>query len=416
MRVLIASVLGWLAAIGTTIVLLMAPSAVPAQPPAQCHRGESVTAFGEWFAPAVQLDSGARSAAKLVPDGVSAKAAAVRLQINVSAPPGQSWSLVLRDPSLSILAILDERDFAGGATQWTGRLESPRVGAELVGGGSGVRVAFVSGMALPKNSAGVNVFSTQSAVPNWVDPFQRPEATYRRAAEAVGMLVTGAQTVGQDGVPRKGAWCCSGAMLTSDIYITNWHCGGATGIPEQAYWNEQVCANAVLDLGWHEQVTARRQYACSAVLHQDRRLDYVLLRVRPIIGPGAATGRAPPVPVSRELPADNGIFMVHHAQCKPKLVSYSGCQIVNRSRRAWTDPATATSGPDITHRCDTEPGASGAPVFDGRGRMVALHHLGFEGGGPQCPSDRLNKATTMASILDDLRSANPALFAELGQP
>ncbi|MFS0736859.1 serine protease [Sphingomonas sp. 1P06PA] len=389
-----------------------------AQPAAQCSKGESVTSFGEWFSPAVTLDVATRSARKLVPDAAAANAVGVRLQIRVTAPAGQRWSLILRDPALRVLAILDERDFAGegSATQWTGRLESPQVGAELVGGGAGLRAAFVAGMALPRNSAGVNVFSAQSATPNWVDPYTRPEIIYRKAAEAVGMLVTGAQQIDEQGIPRKQSWCCSGAMLTSDIYITNWHCGGAKGIPDAAYWNQDICANTVLDLGWHEQTAARRQYACSAVLHQNRRLDYALLRVRPIVGPGAATGRAPPLPVSRVLPAGNAAFLIHHAQCKPKLVSFSGCEIVSRSHRAWTDDRSATSGPDITHRCDTEPGASGAPLFDTTGRMIALHHLGFEGGGPQCPTDRLNKATTMASIYDDIGAARPDLLAELTAP
>jgi hypothetical protein len=250
--------------------------------------------------------------------------------------------------------------------------------------------------------------------PNWADPYEeRPELLYRQAAEAVGMMVTGAQTLDAQGVARKGTWCCSGAMLTSDIYITNWHCGGTSGVPDEGYWNDQVCANTVLDLGWHSGVPARRQYACERVLHQNKRLDYALLRVRPIVGPGAATGRALPVKISTDLPSGNQVFMVHHAQCKPKLVSFNRCDISGRSHRAWTDPTSLTSGPDLTHTCDTEPGASGAPVFDTSGRMIALHHVGFQQGGPQCESDKLNKAVTMASIMADLQTAKPTLHAEI---
>lgn len=401
-------------------VLLALPSRpAPAQPAPQCAAGESVTAFGEWFSPDVRLDAQTRIARQLVPQ-LGAATVAVRLQIAATSPSGARWTLVLREPKLRILAILSEQDFArgGASAQWTGRLESPQVSAELVGGGPGVRIAFVAGMALPRNSEGVNVFSSQVAGrPNWADPYEeRTEILYRQAAEAVGMMVTGAQTLDAQGIPRKGTWCCSGAMLTPDIYITNWHCGGAKGVPDEAYWNDQVCANTVLDLGWHSGVPARRQYACERVLHQNRRLDYALLRVRPIVGPGAATGRALPVKVSMELPAADQVFMIHHAQCKPKLVSFNRCDIEGRSHRAWTDPLDRTSGPDLTHTCDTEPGASGAPVFDTSGRMIALHHVGFQPSGPMCQSDRLNKAVTMASIYADLQAAKPALHAEIIKP
>jgi hypothetical protein len=150
-------------------------------------------------------------------------------------------------------------------------------------------------------------------------------------------------------------------------------------------------------------------------LHQSKRLDFVLLRVAPIVGPGAATGRALPVTFSRDLPAapQNDIFLVHHAECRTKRVSFSNCRIKDRSYRAWTDLNTVVSGPDITHTCDTEQGASGAPVFDSYGRMVALHHLGFERDGPQCQSDNINKAVQMSAILDDVQKANSKLFSEL---
>jgi hypothetical protein len=396
----------------------MLPAAAAAQPAApQCGSGEAVTAFGDWFTPGVTLDVTTRSAGKLFPGTPAADTAAVRLQIRVTAPAGQQWSLVLRDPALRVLAILDERDFdgTGGVTQWTGRLEASQVSAELIGGGPGLRADFVSGTALPRSSQGASVFSIQGDAPNWQDPYQRPEQVYRRAAQAVGMLVTGAQSPDPQGVPRKRSWCCSGAMLTPDIYITNWHCGGTGAMPDEAYWNDDVCASTVLDLGWHEGTAARRQYGCRAVLLQDKRLDFVLLRVRPIIGPGAATGRALPVSVARALPPapQDDVFLVHHAQCMTKRVSFAGCRIVSRSHRAWTDPPTAAAGPDITHRCDTEQGASGAPLFDTSGRMIALHHLGFDGGGPNCASDRVNKATMMSAILDHIRDTRPDLLAEI---
>lgn len=401
-------------AIALASIAITVPPARP-QTPRQCVAGEAVTQFGEWFSPNVTLDGQTRVVSKLVPQ-LAKPAVGVRLQVSAASPAGQSWSLILRDPQARVLAILTEQDFGDDRpdAQWTGRLESAQISVELVGGGPGLRLSFPSGLALPQSSAGQNVFSAQGATPNWKNVYERLELTYRKAAEAVGMMVTGAQTLDPQGIARKSSWCCSGAMLTPTIYITNWHCGGQTGMPDANYWDAQVCANTILDLGWHEGPTARRQYACVKVLRQSEALDYTLLRVRPIIGPGGATGRAPPVSIAATPPAANDpVFMVHHAQCKRKLVSFSGCSIGRTGYPGWTQAPDAATGPDLTHNCDSEPGASGAPVFDAAGRMIALHHLGFQRAGPQCTGDRMNKAVSLASIYQDVQVADAQLHAEL---
>lgn len=416
LTILIALCLG--IAVGLAIVF-PAQRAV-AQPGAnQCGgNAEMVTKFGEWFAPGVDLDAQHRTSPAIVND-LTKPAVAVRLQLKATSPAGARWSLILRDPQLRIVAILTEEDFkaAGTSSQWTGRLEATQLSAELVGGGPGVRIQLLAGMALPANSAGMNVYSAHDpSDPKWTDPYSRPETKFWTASQAVGMLVTGASSAGPDGVTHKESWCCTGAMLTSTIFITNWHCGGMAGVPDGAFWNEAVRSNTLLDLGWHKGTQARRQYGVEALLHASKPLDYALLRVRPIIGPGAATGRAPPVTVNPTPPARGNAFIIHHAACMPKLVSFDQCTIEDPDHRGWTDPASATSGPDITHKCDTEPGASGAPVFDMSGRMIALHHLGYEKSGPQCKSDELNKAVTLFSIYADLRNAAPAVYAEVTAP
>lgn len=383
-----------------------------------CSGGEALTtAFGEWFTPQTDISPQLREVRRIVPS-LTGQAVAVRLQIMATSPGSQRWTLVLRDPDQRILSILSEQDFGlargGSSTQWTARLEAAQVSGELVGGGAGVKISFAAGMALPRDSQGTNVFSSQTNQPNWTDPFTSLDGVHKRATEAVGMLVSGMKMPDAQGVLRETSWCCSGAMLTSDIFLTNWHCGGPNTLPESLYWSNQVKANGIVDLGWQSGSAPRRQYAITAVLHTSERLDYALLRLRPTVGPQGATGRALPVKVGRVLATTNQIFVVHHAQCRAKLLSHN-CTIENRNFRAWTDPLNAMTGPDLTHRCDTEPGASGAPVFDVAGKMIALHHLGFQkaGAGGQCPSDKLNKAVRIESIYADLQQTKPALFAEL---
>ena len=405
----------------SAVILTSHSAPVLATSPGVCTSNEALrTKFGEWFSASVPLGGATTKARNIVP-AVRITVAAVRLQIKATSVAGARWSLVLRDPAQRVLAILTEEDFGlapgGTSTQWTGRLETSQVSAELIGASPGVSLVFVSGMALPSKTDGSSVFSIQSDRPQWQDPFQAPtNVAYEKAAEAVGMLVTGTKLPDQQGIPQNETWCCSGAMLTSDIFVTNWHCGGAGALADGAYWNTQVQSNGIIDLGWQTGKAPRRQYSVVKLLRANERLDYALLRVRPTIGPGGATGRAVPVTVETSLPAaGDEIFLIHHAQCQMKLVSYAHCKVAGVSYRAWTDPITAGSGPDLTHQCDTEPGASGAPVFDIEGRMIALHHLGFQqpAAGAQCQSDKLNKAVSMASIFADVQQGDAALYSEL---
>ena len=119
--------------------------------------------------------------------------------------------------------------------------------------------------------------------------------------------------------------------------------------------------------------------------------------------------------IATALPTGDDIFIVHHAQCLTKQVSARGCTIDKRSIPGWTDDSSTVTGSDITYSCDTEPGASGAPVFDINGRMIALHHLGHQkvADGPRCPVDTVNKGVSMGSILADLELNRPDLLAEL---
>jgi hypothetical protein len=100
--------------------------------------------------------------------------------------------------------------------------------------------------------------------------------------------------------------------------------------------------------------------------------------------------------------------MVHHAECKRKLLSKS-CRIRNASYKNWRSAGATT---DFSHNCDTEGGSSGAPVFTPGGALVGLHHLGFAlGDDQQC--DKVNKAVHIQVILDDIRRAKPMIYNEI---
>jgi hypothetical protein len=200
-------------------------------------------------------------------------------------------------------------------------------------------------------------------------------------------------------------------MVTEDLILTNWHCGGSVGMDDNDYWNSDVCANTVVDLGWAAgratgQVDlgwaagrAARQYYCVAVVAQDKSLDYALLRLAPMIGPGGSSGEPVAVRTNTELPVQDGIFLVHHARCKPKLLS-APCRILSREYPVWPDGQDKAG---FTHDCDTDPGASGAPIFDLSGRLIGLHHFGFKRD-KQCNKlDHENKAVKIKEIIESLR-------------
>jgi hypothetical protein len=192
-------------------------------------------------------------------------------------------------------------------------------------------------------------------------------------------------------------------------------------MPEIAYWNSDVCANTIIDLSWDDGVVSR-QYSCIDVVVKNKSLDFAILRLRPVVGSGGTVGQPVAAQFSNnQVNQSTNVFVVHHAQCKPKLVSRS-CRTGSVSIPAWTDsagnsstvaPNVNNSFPRFTHDCDTEPGASGAPIFDFNGKVIGLHHAGFARDSQCRPIDFLNKAVKIDTILDYIRPHRPSISSEL---
>lgn len=400
-------------------LLLLIFSAAAGQADNMCRPAETLTHFGDWrdmaipVAPAAQI-----TIAPLTDDGQ--QAASMRLLLGARNLGAKPWSLAIRDQDGHLVAQVERSDFASAdAVVWTGRLAGPKVSVSLRGADADTRLEVRGASVGRPTDSGLWAFSISGTTPNWnsLYPTAKDRATHspptlkqREAGEAVGIMVD--NTLAPVDVGARGSrqsWCCSGVMIGRDLFLTNWHCAGPGGV-----WNGEVIGNAIIDLAW-EQGPIRRQFSVVGVVDKDETLDYAILRIRPASGADGAIRSTYPVSISTAPIGDaDQIMMIHHAQCQPKLLS-TNCRVQSANRSPWTDPKGLThQQTEITHDCDTEPGASGAPVFNLQGELIALHHLGHQTSGTNaCPIDNVNKAVKISAIVDHVKAGNPALAREL---
>lgn len=380
-----------------------------------CRPGErSNTPFGEVVdLDEIELRHGGGFQGNIIPQIEGLTPASLRLQVEARPSQTAAWTLQIRDADLRLVASISARDFLQdrASTIWTGRIDKPQVGVELVGAAPNDVVRIRKAIVYDKVGTGGSLFSIQGDTPNWRPLHANAGLDRVRAGDSVGMMVAG----GFDSELRRTSWCCSGIMLGPTLYLTNWHCGGAEGV--DPYWDEAACAATLIDLAWDEG-SRNRQYRCIKVLHDSPALDYALLRVRGVSGRGGDDIEVRRPQFASAPPSENqSLFMVHHPLCQPKRISVQNCTVKKLSLPAWRAQADGTRpNSDFSHACDSEAGSSGAPMFNQAGEIVAVHHLGFEVDGQCRPIEpRLNKAVSIQMILAEIRRARPDIAAEIGR-
>jgi hypothetical protein len=372
----------------------------------------TVTEFGRWFDPNVSLSSAHATdtvAATIAGQDVSG----MKLLVSVAPGASRNWNVVIRDSGLREIVSMGSRDFPGDHPQsrWTGILKlNPLIVDLIAEPDSDVKVTFAEGIAFPGNSPG-RLFSIVNPDHPWQDLFAKnTSAAAKRAGDAVGMLVGAYSSSG-----RSASWCCTGFMISADVMLTNWHCGGSTDLnmADADYWSPAVCTNTIVDLNWATGATSRK-FQCVQVLASDKALDFAAIRLGPVLGPDGAEGEPVHVRLASGAPIrGQGVFLIHHSQCMQKLVSNT-CQVKSESRPGWTADAT-TEQSDFTHNCNTETGASGAPIFNADGLVIGLHHLGASGSESTCQvSAGENDAVKISAIVAFIKSYDSALARELG--
>lgn len=386
-----------------------------------CKAPEAVTEFGVWSSPNIELNEHKQSL-PLTVSGEGRKIAAVRLLFRILSKESdsQGWSVVIRDPKYRPIVTLTDGDFRDeqgslGGARWTGRLPDSKFRIELnsVGALGKLRILVTDAIALPADTPeDVHLFSVQKdGNPQWSDLFSdNIDVEAKRAGDSVAMIYSGKEVVSTG---SRRSWCCSAVLIAPALLLTNWHCGGVPNSGQ--YWDDVTCGNTLIDFSW-DGGKISRQFSCVHVEAKDLALDYAVLRIKPVLGSGSGRVEGVNLPRLRDMPIKNGdgLQIIHHAKCGFKLIS-ANCNVASVNYKSWisSGPNGSPGTTEFTHTCDTEPGASGAPVFDVKGMLVALHHLGFDRDANCTPLDRVNKAVELRHILAHLKENHLKVFDEI---
>lgn len=312
----------------------------------------------------------------------------MRLRITVPGPTNCDWLLTVRNTKGHVVQTFTAADFSADSSVWTVRIypppdvQRPSVRVTLDGcPGDTPAIQVVEHIEMPESTLTPLYSAADPTAPRWENLLNSNDVSSIRLGDAVGLLVTS-----WNGVPP---WSCSGVMVASDLFLTNWHCGGQRTFQSDGFWNDLILRDSIVDLSWDGD-SLSREFTVVAKVADSPTLDYAVLRVRPL----NALGR-PHVARLSFAPPQSPLRTIHHPEALIKQLTRN-CTVLNSSYRNWKRPELTT---EFTHDCDTEGGSSGAPIFNATGEVVGLQHLGFE-----CPpAEKVNKGVRMDAILDDLR-------------
>lgn len=388
------SMRGFIAALIFAGLAAASPGARPAAA-ADCPRRPYVTELGTLFGVG-QIITPQKNPFE-IGRGDTSRYLRARLRVT-NAAASCRWYVTVRDREYRVVQTITREDFCGGQAAcrdgsiWTNRVPGSKAFIDFQScdaGAASPAVRVEEYVAMP-DKARAPYYSTQDDIPRWQPLYaQGVENRFRTWGDHVGFMVTSW---------NRRHWSCSGVLVAPDLFLTNWHCGGdSDSMPESGFWNNDVVNDVVIDFSWDDDRIGH-DFIARRVVTSSRDLDFALLEVQPVSpGGGGRPARLSLAPPS----AGDDLWLVHHPLGEQKRVS--SCAVVKPEFAGWM-PASGKS--DLTHECDTEGGSSGAPVFNARGEVVGLHHLGFQLDEQCKPVEKVNKAVRIDSIVKKLCSNN----------
>lgn len=179
-----------------------------------------------------------------------------------------------------------------------------------------------------------------------------------------------------NGIPSSGISNGSGWLITPDLLITNHHVIDARDKRyEPSSKKVDFEAQALMATVWFNYMDRNlehTEYQCTQLVHSSIEFDYALLRLSPISlsssnKPLSSWGYLSVIQSKPILLKGSRLNIIQHPQGGPQCIAI-------RSNFYVDYISTPTAPERIRYLTDTEPGSSGAPVFNDEWQVIALHH------------------------------------------
>jgi endonuclease G len=204
----------------------------------------------------------------------------------------------------------------------------------------------------------------------------------------------------QPWIGRGTAW-----IIGPKLAITNWHVVNNRSDDETDADDADFrlpAKNATVEFDFDQENSTKKPVGVDTVIHASKALDYAIVRLAEEPGclPIALNAERVRMSATTYLPVN----IIQHPGGQPKRIAFRNNLV------------TAADQVSMRYLTDTDRGSSGSPVCDDNWRVVALHRGAKHASGVSYQGKDtayVNFGTQIQAILDDLKTVNAGLYAEI---